>query len=450
MEIVEKVHPEGIRIQDGLPPDKPKDFYESFQLPGHFDKPLHKLYPETVDRNMYFLEEPHLYVVKHESGVEIPTSVSVTGLAHAFDNPFDADSIIGFMRVSKTKHWPRLEYVLNSIRVEGPSEFTSEKGCMLCKNGVAIATLQPNVTLDASGETLYTMIKECSSYTEKEDEYYVFDREMTTEEIKRDWNKNGMYKRNRGTYIHNLCERALEGLPYHSDEPEMEHFYNFIRTYMVPVGATVYCTEREILYKDADLAGSVDAVFKLPDGTFVIVDWKVSDKLSTNMFGYGSKKFKAPFNHLDDCDGAKYAIQLSLYQAVFESQYNMRVSERILVSLSATNPFVTAVPYMEAEANFLLERQIALTRARADVENYKCELSGQTLINAVRTSDNQLVSEKVAIMKGIQNYEADLDVRKQVDEEVGKLLKPIEFDTRTQKTWKKRFPAVGMMIPFQY
>ena len=201
-------------------------------------------------------------------------------------------------------------------------------------------------------------MKECSlTIGHKEDALYVFDREKTVAEIKHDWERNGMYKRNRGTYVHHLCERALEGLPYVSDEPEMEHFFNFLKTYMIPANATIHSTEREILHQKADLAGSVDALFLLPDGTFCIVDWKVSDKLSNNMFGFGSKKLKAPFNHLDDCDGAKYALQLSLYQAIFESEYSMKISERILVSLSASNPFVTAVPYLEAEARYLLDKQ---------------------------------------------------------------------------------------------
>ena len=251
---------------------------------------------------MYFLEEPHLYVVKYPNGKEIPTSISVTGLAHCFEEPFDKDQCIARMKASTQKHWPRLEYVLNPKRVESADEFTADKGCMLCANGCAIASLKPNTTLNASGETLYTLLKECSlTIGHKEDALYVFDREKTVAEIKHDWERNGMYKRNRGTYVHHLCERALEGLPYVSDEPEMEHFFNFLKTYMIPANATIHSTEREILHKKADLAGSVDALFLLPDGTFCIVDWKVSDKLSNNMFGFGSKKLKAPFNHLDDC-----------------------------------------------------------------------------------------------------------------------------------------------------
>jgi len=42
---------------------------------------------------------------------------------------------------------------------------------------------------------------------------------------------------------------------------------------------------------------------------------------------------RAPFAHLDDCKGAAYALQTSLYQYILERDYGMTIGERVLLSL---------------------------------------------------------------------------------------------------------------------
>jgi hypothetical protein len=78
-------------------------------------------------------------------------------------------------------------------------------------------------------------------------------------------------------------------------------------------------TEWRIAAPDIGLAGSVDFVGRLPDGTYAVMDWKRSKELPNKMDNrnnkYG-KNAKYPLSHLDDCDGSKYCLQLNMYRCV--------------------------------------------------------------------------------------------------------------------------------------
>lgn len=448
MNLIPKLLPHGLEQQQGPCEKRPDDFMDGFVLPSHFSKPTHKIFPETVHKDMIFEEEDHLYI-NYIDGLRIPASESVTHFAHAYQEPFDGNMIIPLMRNSKKQKWPRKEYANNVVKVT-KENLVSDKGCMLVYNDLTISIIYPNSTFGLSGEQLYDILIETSIQTEElydtfKEEIYTFESAMTTVEILYKWDRNGLLKRNMGTSAHRSCELALEGLPYRWDDPEMKAFHKFIEEYIIPNGATIMSTEREIRSLRLDIAGSVDAVFKLPDDSLVIVDWKLSDKLYMNMIGF--KKMKKPLNHLDDCDGAGYALQTSLYQKLFELEYGHRVSERILVSLSPDNPFITSVPYLEKEAQFILDKQAALIEARNNVEGFKCDITKKTLVNAVKCSDGRIVSEKVAKLHKLE-YKEDIETRMRVDEEVSKHMKEVLFDNSGVVNWKKMMPKTGGIKPF--
>ena len=440
MDIVAQVHPEGLQIATGEPPPLPVDFYDGFVLPQHNDsKPLQILYPETVQTNMHFLEEPHLYVVSDDGEPPYPTSLSVTGLAHKYEHHFEPDTAIAAMQNSRV--FPKPPYAVNLVEIKDETEFEPGKGAILYSQAKdkVLANLPPNSTT-RPGSDMYALLRSIVPNNEVEDTKYVYDRAMTPDEIKRKWELNGQFKRNRGNFIHHMAELALSGLPFHDKEPEMNIFYDFLRNYMIPAGGKIYCVEREILHKTADLAGSIDAVFKMPDGSFAVVDWKVSDKLKDRLNPSTAKYMKPPFTHLLNEDGCGYALQLSLYQKIFETQYNMKVSERILVSLSTVNPVVVSVPYLEPEVDFLLNTCIERTRARGEVEGFKCEITKKTLVDAVRTDDGRLVSERAAKMENL-SYTPDQAVRDQVEKEVERFMKPVPFEIPRSRTWRNLYKA---------
>ena len=49
----------------------------------------------------------------------------------------------------------------------------------------------------------------------------------------------------------------------------------------------------------------------------------------------GTKYMKSPLNHLEDCDGAQYALQLSC-KYILQTEYNMLVDELFVHSSRQT------------------------------------------------------------------------------------------------------------------
>lgn len=450
MDLVERILPEEMKQQSGPCIKRPDDFMDGYVLPFHMKKPLHDVYPETIHNDMEFLEEPHLYV-SEINGVRVPASGSVTGFAHLHQEHFDGKLAISMMKNSTRKKWPRLEYTLNPSKITNVEELTSKKGILMVVNDVTVSVIQPNSTINATSESLLNCLREFSNcdheVDESDEEIYIFERSMTDNEILYKWERNGLLKRNMGTEAHRNCELALEGLPFRWYDPEMAAFYTFLKDYMIPQGATIMSTEREIRSLELDIAGSVDAVFKLPDNSIVIVDWKLSDKLYMNMTGF--KKMKKPLNHLDDCDGAGYALQTSIYQYLFEKEYGYKVSERILVSLSPENPFITSVPYLKNEVEYLMNTQKSLADARRNIEGFKCVITNRTLISPVR-ADGKIMSEKVAQMLNLEYEHTDQtrDLEGLLNREIEKIRVPVQFDPTGTTNWKKQMPKTGGIRPF--
>ena len=74
------------------------------------------------------------------------------------------------------------------------------------------------------------------------------------------------------------------------DLPELTQFHDFKEDIIVPLNIEPYRTEWRIAAIDYSIAGLVDFVGKLPDNTFVLMDWKRSKKLPDNMENnYGKK-----------------------------------------------------------------------------------------------------------------------------------------------------------------
>jgi hypothetical protein len=111
----------------------------------------------------------------------------------------------------------------------------------------------------------------------------------TPEQIKKKWNDMGTYSRNRGTWLHYNLESYLNGNEL-SDGPydptlitEMKQFHDFEKKEILENKITPYRTEWAIGSSELQLAGTVDFVGRLPNGKYVLMDWKRSMKLSSSM-----------------------------------------------------------------------------------------------------------------------------------------------------------------------
>lgn len=440
--------PEGVARTPGDPPPPPVDFRDGYVLPAHFEKPLAPLFRDAKQRDLCFEEKNHIYSFRG-----VPTTTSVTALAHQFEKPFDPIGAIAGMRASRTQAWPRAEYVVN-LHENDADHWDCRKGCLATHDGKTVAVVQPHsMFADVTHARMLEMVdavrlRTCTAPRE-ELELFAFDRALSDEEIQDKWADKGLLARNMGTEAHFQAELALNGLPFRSWEPEMLVLRDFVATRLVPAGMTAFATEKEIVCPDADLAGSIDAiVYDARAGLYHIIDFKRSDKLQKDLWGFG--KMKAPFGHLDSSKGAGYALQLSIYQYVLEREYGLPIGDRVLLSLHPDAPFATSVPYLRAETEYIMNRRFALVRARAAAANedaaLRCAATGAPCADAVRLEDGRVVMERVALLRGLAHTAAQ-DVRDRFEARVAALEEPVELDRAQCTAWRRRMPQEGL-VPF--
>lgn len=144
-------------------------------------------------------------------------------------------------------------------------------------------------------------------------EYY----KKTADEIKEMWTESNLA----GTKLHLNIEYYLNKLPVVNNSIEYQMFLNFANEHNIL--NTIYRTEWIIYSPEHQIAGSIDAIIKNPDGTFTILDWKRTKDIK---FINKYQKFYKPFEHLSNCNFNHYAFQLNLYRAILQKVYGLKIS----------------------------------------------------------------------------------------------------------------------------
>lgn len=324
----------------------------------------------------------------------------------------------------------------------------------MVQDGKTVSVLHPHSTVNASAtdarKLVYNGVIKGQQDSTGEPEFYSYERELTKDEIKTKWSRKGMVASHMGTEAHYQAELMFNGLPFRHWEPESGVLIDFARDFMVPKGLVTHATEKEIVCVDADVAGSLDAILFDPNTKlYHIVDHKRTDKLRKDLRGYG--KMQPPFNHLDDCKGAAYALQTSIYQYILERDYGMEIGDRVLISLHPDNSFSTTVPYLKAEVEYIMNRRFALVKARRSVceadARFRCSLTGAPANDAVLLSEaGKVAMEKAALVRGLP-YTPCAELRREFEERVSAILEPVELDKSGVLAWWKRMPASGI-VPF--
>ena len=145
-----QILPAGVFVQTGEPPSEPIDYESNFVLPEHTTKPLQLVNAHPLDNNLRFFEKPHVYTFH-----DVPTTASVTYLAHQFERPFDGTNAIRGMKGGKKQAWPRKEYAVDVQPLQG-RHLTEGRGAMAVSNGRTISVCQP-YSIDKSADVVKFM-----------------------------------------------------------------------------------------------------------------------------------------------------------------------------------------------------------------------------------------------------------------------------------------------------
>ena len=80
-------------------------------------------------------------------------------------------------------------------------------------------------------------------------------------------------------------------------------------------------------------AGSIDMIYRNPDGTLDIYDWKRAKEIQKNSH-FNKWSTNPLISHLPDTNFWHYSLQLNTYKAIIERNYGKKVKNLYLVLLS--------------------------------------------------------------------------------------------------------------------
>lgn len=172
----------------------------------------------------------------------------------------------------------------------------------------------------------------------------------------------------RGTDVHNELENYLNAWRENEPLPTMmdikaKHGQLWIEEMFEP--HYVPYPEIKVYSNQYQLAGTVDLLLYNPEtDEWVMADWKTNTKIDTSSWG-GKKGIHYATRLLDDCKLNKYALQMSLYQYILESEYGIKIKGRYLVHLrpkqSMTYPLgvkTFETEYLKANVEKMLEDRL--------------------------------------------------------------------------------------------
>ncbi|MBQ9585788.1 MAG: hypothetical protein IJR20_07300 [Muribaculaceae bacterium] len=210
---------------------------------------------------------------------------------------------------------------------------------------------------------------------------------ITAQQLKEQWECEGMMASLAGTHLHKqiegylngdehmvpTCRFAHDGEHVHVDkiiniDKEIELFLKFARE----VDFTPFRTEWRVMDEELGMAGTIDLTCSRRDGTFELYDWKRSRSLIDE---HGNVCKTSRFNscgingleHIADCSYWHYALQQNLYKLMVEKCYGLKISAMHLVVLhhSYDTYHVIEIPDMPHEidhiVNELMQKQLNQT-----------------------------------------------------------------------------------------
>ncbi len=178
-------------------------------------------------------------------------------------------------------------------------------------------------------------------------------------QLKKEWADKNKLACDVGTHIHNCLEHY--GRTTKILDPKLEAMVRGI--YSLDKDYKKTWNEQILYSEDDEVAGTADKILLRP-GTKDVID---IDDYKTNIaqgIATSSKynnRMKAPFDHLEDCNFVHYSLQLSIYAAMIEKQFNMKIGRLRLKYIPPFNPIafkVVPIIYMKQEAHMMLQSHL--------------------------------------------------------------------------------------------
>ena len=185
---------------------------------------------------------------------------------------------------------------------------------------------------------------------------------MTADEIKALWKKNGQAASKAGTQLHNDIEAYYNQHEVDNSSVEFQYFLDFEKDRTKdPSNDTMipYRTEWTIYDEELRLSGSVDMIYEYKDsGILTIYDWKrCKDIKKCNEW---EQCLVEELSYIPNTNYWHYALQLNTYREILERNYNKNIQSLWLVCLHPDKPGYQklSVPILKTEMNILFQKRI--------------------------------------------------------------------------------------------
>lgn len=173
----------------------------------------------------------------------------------------------------------------------------------------------------------------------------------TPNEIKLLWEMNRDMAAKAGTEMHTDIEKFYNSVFHTNTTTEYQQFLQFAKDTMLEP----YRTEWTVFDEELKIAGSIDIVFVLPDGTMMIYDWKRSKGIVRNS-QFEMYSTTECISHFPDTNFWHYSLQLNMYKTILERNYGKKINKMCLVCLHPDQKTYKLfdVPELDYEINELI------------------------------------------------------------------------------------------------
>lgn len=190
--------------------------------------------------------------------------------------------------------------------------------------------------------------EEYISVTTKLSKYFVFNKQKisrevalrnwtTEDEVISDWD----YRRDMGSYTHELANKYIEGETMTQDELEViTHIIDFLNEHKE---FEIIASELGIFSSKYKIAGTIDVILKEKStGRYFTLDWKTSRKsIAKNEYFTMARE---PFRHLPNSKLNMYSMQLWAYNLVLKEEYGIEIWDSFIVHLQDSKKYIKIIP----------------------------------------------------------------------------------------------------------
>ncbi len=236
--------------------------------------------------------------------------------------------------------------------IESTHQYIIKGNCFESKNYISVTQFVKQHFAEFDPDKVADQILQSEQMSSDTYQYYGFNKA----DILNQWKDCAV----QGTKLHADIEKYFNNHTEISNSSiEYVYFLNYVKdhSYLTP-----YRTELKIYSKQLQIAGSIDMLYKLDNGHYLIADWKRSKRINTGQQSHEVDQCTAAgLEHMLNTNYNHYCLQLNMYRYILELEYNMLIDGMFFVVFHPNNVSgnyeLYPMPRLKIETEKLVEKR---------------------------------------------------------------------------------------------